>query len=214
MGGGKRVCIFAGPSLPAGDRLARPGFSYAPPAARGDVARAAETFDAILLIDGVFHHELAPSPKEVLAACRRVPFFGAASMGALRAVECAPSGAVPIGAIAGWYSRRLIDGDDEVAVAMHPRTYAALTVPSVNVRFAAWLAVRRGVLTRNEATDWIHTARTSIFYAERSWGGAIAYAPAHAQAALGAIARRDGDLKRLDARFAVRRVARIAWGES
>ncbi len=185
-----------------------PGVTYAPPAARGDVARAAETFGAVLLLDGVFHHELAPTPKEVLAAARRVRLYGAASMGALRAVECRPYGAVALGAIARWYESGAIDGDDEVAVAMHPQTHAPLSVPSVNVRYVAWLALRRGILDGTAARDWIHEARTTIYYAERSWPGAVACAPAAAQSALLDIARREGDLKRWDARFALRRVLR------
>jgi hypothetical protein len=204
----ERICIFVGPSLPPADRPAFRGVTYAPPAARGDVARAAETHDAILLIDGVFHHELAPSPKEVLAAVRRVPLYGAASMGALRAVECRPYGAVALGAIAGWYARGTIDGDDEVAVAMHPQTHVALSVPAVNVRYVARLAVRRGILDPAAARDWTHAARTTIYYAERSWPGAVACAPVAAQSALLDIARSEGDLKRWDARFAVRRMLR------
>src|ERR1700739_183791 len=118
----RTVGVFAGPSLPVADRLPVTGLTYLPPAARGDVAAAAERFDAVLLIDGVFHQGIAPSAKETLAACRRVPVFGAASMGALRAVECRAFGAIPLGAIAGWYASGAIDGDDEVAVLMDPTT--------------------------------------------------------------------------------------------
>ncbi|MDQ6930119.1 MAG: hypothetical protein M3126_05575 [Candidatus Eremiobacteraeota bacterium] len=56
------------PSLPAVDRLPNDGITYLPPVTRGDVERAVETSDALLMIDGVFHHDLAPSPKEVYAA--------------------------------------------------------------------------------------------------------------------------------------------------
>lgn len=200
--------MFAGPSLPIADRLAVPGLTYLPPAARGDVAAAAERFDALLLIDGVFHQAIATSAKEMLAACRRVPVFGASSMGALRAVECRAFGAIPLGAIAGWYASGAIDGDDEVAVLMDPATSRALSVPSVNVRYVARLATRRGVLSAAEAGAWANRARREIFYADRSWRGAVALAPAAARDALLAIAHAHGDLKRWDARFAVRRVQR------
>jgi hypothetical protein len=205
----RTVGVFAGPSLPVADRLAVPGLTYLPPAARGDVAAAAERFDAVLLIDGVFHQAIAPSAKEILAACRRVPVFGASSMGALRAVECRAFGAIPLGAIAGWYASGAIDGDDEVAVLMDPTTTRPLSVPSVNVRYVAWLAARRGVLSAAEAGAWANRARREIFYADRSWRNAIALAPAAAREALLAIARTHGDLKRWDARFAVRRVQRV-----
>jgi hypothetical protein len=76
------------------------------------------------------------------------------------------------------------------------------------VRYVAWLAVRRGILDRAAACEWIRLARTTIYYAERSWPGAVACAPAAARAALLDIARTEGDLKRWDARFALRRVLR------
>jgi hypothetical protein len=204
----RTVGIFAGPSLPLADRPAVPGLIYLPPAARGDVAAAAERFDAVLLIDGVFHQGIAPSPKEMLAACRRVPVFGAASMGALRAAECRAFGAVPLGAIAGWYASGVIDGDDEVAVLMDAASSRALSVPSVNVRYVARLATRSGLLSAAEADAWADRARREIFYADRSWRGAVALAPAVARDALVAIAQAHGDLKRWDARFALRRVRR------
>ncbi len=202
--------MFAGPSLPVADRPSALNLTYLPPAARGDLSAAADRFDALLLIDGVFHHAIAPSAKEMLAACRRVRVFGAASMGALRAAECRPYGAVPLGIIARWYGAGLIDGDDEVAVLMDAATSRALSVPSVNVRYVARLAARRGVLSGAEAADWADRARHEIFYADRSWGGAVALAPAAARAALRAIADAHGDLKRWDARFALRHVQRAS----
>jgi hypothetical protein len=201
--------VFAGPSLPVADRVERCGITYRAPAARGDIEAAADGGDMILLIDGAFHHDLAPSPREVVDACDRVRMLGAASMGALRAAECAPFGMLGLGAIAGWYARGLIDGDDEVAVAMHPRTHRALSVPSVNVRYVAWLARRRGILTPDVADAWIERARTQIFYAERSWSAALSYAPQPRRPALAALAYAHGDLKRWDARFALRRALRL-----
>ena len=179
-----------------------------PPAARGDVVRAARDHDAVLLIDGVFHHDLAPSPKECFEATRHAAMFGASSMGALRAVECEPYGFLPLGAIARWYACGAIDGDDEVAVLTHPQTHAALSVPIVNVRYAAWIAHRRGILDARERDALIAAAR-SIFYMERRWSDVVAAAPARAQHALSAIASGDVDLKRLDARFALRTLLRM-----
>lgn len=203
----RSFCVFCGPSLPPEDRVASENITYLPPASRGDVARAAERFHAILIIDGVFHHDLAPTPREVYDALGRVSIFGASSMGALRAAECAPYGAVPLGVIARWYLRELIDGDDEVAVLVDPETQRALTVPSVNVRYVAALAVRRGVLERSVANAWVNDAR-DVFYMDRTWESAIERAPLHVRSALGEIAIKEGDLKRWDARFALRSVAR------
>jgi hypothetical protein len=55
----------------------------------------------------------------------------------------------------------------------------------------------------------VHSARTAIYYAERSWPAAVALAPGQAREALLHIARREGDLKRWDSRFALRRVLRL-----
>jgi hypothetical protein len=201
-----RIGIFSGPSLPPEDRVPIGGVTYLPPASRGDVERASNEYDAVLVIDGVFHHDLAPSPKECYAAALRARMFGAASMGALRAAECAPYGFTPLGIVARWYVQEVIDGDDEVAVLTHPLTHTALTVPSVNVRYTARLAHRRGLLTRAEHDAFIARAR-DIFYMDRTWDDVLEYVPSHVRKAVRAIAEREGDLKRWDAQFAVRNVA-------
>ena len=201
------LAVFCGPSLPASDRATLAGVTYLPPAARGDVERAAREYDAVLLIDGVFHHDLAPSPKECYAALEHARMFGASSMGALRAAECAPYGFTPLGAIARWYTFEVIDGDDEVAVLTNPATHDALTVPVVNVRYVAWLARRRGILTDAEADAFVRRAR-DVFYMDRTWDDVIDAAPPHAREFASRIARVDGDLKRHDARFAMRSVVR------
>lgn len=199
--------VFAGPSLPIEDRVAVEGVTYAPPASRGDLLRATESHETILMIDGLFHHHLAPSPKETYEACRRARVYGAASMGALRAAECAPYGAVPLGAIANWYAREKIEGDDEVAVLVNERTQTALTVPCVNVRYLARLATRRLILNEGEAELLIATSR-NIFYMDRTWEDVLALAPERSRSKLRRIAEKEGDLKRLDARFALRSVLR------
>lgn len=133
--------------------------------------------------------------------------YGAASMGALRAAECAPYGFTPLGAIAGWYAQDVIDGDDEVAVLTHPRSYEALTVPLVNVRYVARLARRRGLLNSRQRETLIAAAR-EIFYMDRTWDDVVELAPPAARDAIAGLAARYGDLKRMDARFAVRTVLR------
>lgn len=205
--------MFCGPSLPVQDRIAIDGVTYLPPASRHDVTQAAEQFDALLMIDGVFHHDVAPSPKEVYAACQALRMFGASSMGALRAAECWPFGMVPLGIIARWYIAELIDGDDEVAILVHPQLQTALTVPVVNVRYVAWLARRRGILTAHEACALVKKSR-SIFYMDRAWEDVLDCAPARSRNALAVAAQAEGDLKRWDARFSLKSACRhlgISW---
>jgi len=204
------VAVFAGPSLPFEDRTAGEGVFYLPPASRGDVERASREYDAVLLIDGLFHHELAPSPKECYAALQNARMFGASSMGALRAAECAPYGFRPLGAIANWYTRGVIDGEDEVAVLTHPDRHEALSVPLVNVRYVARLAHRRGIVTAAERDALVDRARR-IFYMDRTWTDVVELTAPGARRAVAALASELGDLKRWDARFALRSVLR--WRE-
>jgi hypothetical protein len=199
------LAVFCGPSLPPEDRIPVGGVFYLPPASRGDVARAAAQYGSVLLIDGVFHHDLAPSPKECYDAAHRARCFGASSLGALRAAECWPYGFSPLGIIARWYIRGVIDGDDEVAVLVDPRTHRALSVPLVNVRYVARLAERRGILSRTQAGQLIDDSRET-FYADRTWREVFDLVPSSAQGAVRAIAEHGGDLKRHDARFALRRL--------
>ncbi len=201
------IAVFAGPSLPFADRIDGEDIVYLPPAARHDVLAAAQTYDAVVLIDGVFHHDLAPSPKECYAALEHARMFGAASMGALRSAECAPYGFTPLGAIARWYACGAIDGDDEVAVSTNPLTHEALSVPLVNVRHVARLARRRGILTAAQAIALVESAR-AIFYMDRTWDDVLARLPEDARLAVASIAGEEGDLKRLDARFALRTAIR------
>ncbi len=204
----RRLAVFAGPSLPFQDRPAFEDVVYLPAATRGDVERAAREFDIVLLIDGAFHHDLAPSPKECYAALRHARMFGASSMGALRAAECAPYGFTPLGAIAGWYVGEVIDGDDEVAVLTHPQTSQALSVALVNVRYVARLAQRAGVLSVTECEALVRGAR-EIFYMDRRWEDVVELAPHAVRETIADIAARYGDLKRMDARFALRTVLRV-----
>ena len=208
----KRIAVFAGPSLPPEHRAPIEGVVYLPSARRGDLLDAVDNYDAILLIDGVFQEDLAPSPKEVLQACRECAFFGAASLGALRAVECAPYGAHACGAIARWYANGTIDGDDEVAVVFDPKTQRALSVPMVNVRYFLYAAQRRNLIDPVEAERAALQAR-EVFYADRTWDDVFDTMPRRNKNRLYELARY-ADLKALDARFALRCVARWAGVKS
>ena len=201
-----KCAVFLGPSLPAESRPQWEGFVYLSPAARGDLECTSHEYSSIVFIDGVFRESLAVTPREMFQACRVAQVFGAASMGALRAVECAPYGAGPLGVIARWYYKETLDGDDEVAVAVNPKTQRAISVPSVNVRFAARLAVRQRILTQKDAWRWLAASR-NIFYEDRSWNNVLELAPPHQRAALARLVQ-FSDLKALDARFALRCVMR------
>lgn len=137
----RRTVVFAGPSLYG--LTVEVQAEVRPPIRSGDMLALPGIEDgscSIGLIDGEFGQSLAVTVaeiREVLSCGNRV--VGGASMGALRAVECAPLGMEG----AGWIVERYRDGslfsDAEVALTYDPETFRPLTVPLVNLR---WLSLR------------------------------------------------------------------------
>jgi hypothetical protein len=113
--------LFVGPTLYgeiAGDRLDRaPELRCRGPARQGDIARAVlDGATAIGLVDGRYEDVAAPWHKEILFALRHgVAVLGGGSIGALRAVECAPFGMIGIGAIFEAYASGARVDDSDVA---------------------------------------------------------------------------------------------------
>lgn len=154
------MIAFAGPTLhPALDPGEGPGerrrelppwVELRPPAARGDLLRAvAEAPDTIVLLDGVYFTEPSVTHKEILYALEAgVRVIGAASLGALRAVELAPHGMEGVGRVFERFRDGELDGDDEVALLHAPEegAYRPLTVALVELREVVEEEVRRGVL--------------------------------------------------------------------
>jgi len=166
-----KTVIFVGPSLGG---LVGDGSRVRGPARLGDVIGAAvDGAQRIVLIDGVFGQELAVWHKEILEALRMgVDVIGAASMGALRALECERYGMRGVGRVFAMYRAGLIERDDEVALtyADEEHGWRNLSLPLVNVRMTLARAVREGAMPEDEAGEAMDRAG-AIFYAERVWGG-------------------------------------------
>jgi hypothetical protein len=113
--------VFAGSSL-YGSSVDVSGLDVRAPARQGDILAAVnEGARAVGLIDGEFGQHAAVWHKEILFALDRgVAVFGASSMGALRAAECASFGMVPVGVIANAYLDGRLDDDAAVALLMAP----------------------------------------------------------------------------------------------
>ena len=119
---------------------------YRPPIRRGDLEELTSG-QVAGIIDGVFDQDLAVSLTEVRDALDRgVVIFGGGSMGALRAAEV--PGVHGIGQVYQWYRTAAICRDDEVALLFDPLSGRALTVPTVNVRFAVERLCSLGTLDR------------------------------------------------------------------
>lgn len=164
--------VFAGPSLPDAAAFCSDGIDARPPAAHGDVLAAVRAgATAIGLIDGNFENLAPVWHKEILHALNEgVAVFGAASMGALRAAECASFGMVGIGRIYEDYAtgRRMDDADVALLHGPAELGYPPLSLPLVNVE---------ATLDQLEATDaidkyYIFTLREAardLFYKDRTW---------------------------------------------
>ena len=146
--------IFLGPSLSKERAKEILEAEYRMPAKKGDFLRLQNTTgERILvgLIDGVFLHNYPPTPIEVYQLIKNKNFvvIGAASLGALRAVELEKFGMIGIGKIFELYKKGVIDSDDEVAVTFTEEEYKLQSEAMIDIRFNLFLAQRRGVIDEN-----------------------------------------------------------------
>jgi hypothetical protein len=132
------ITVFLGPTLSKTDAVAELDAVYLPPAAQGDVYRAVSRgATAIGIIDGFFRQVPSVWHKELLwAISERIPVYGSASMGALRAAELWTYGMVGVGTIFETYRDAEVSDDDEVALAhLGPEDdYRPVSVPMVDIR--------------------------------------------------------------------------------
>lgn len=206
------IAVFAGPSLDRAD-AAVPGLTYLPPAAEGDIYRAARQEPrAIALIDGYFEAQPAVWHKEILwAMSRGIHVFGAASMGALRAAELWSFGMVGAGTIYRAYRRGALVDDAEVAVLHGPAElgYPSVTEALVNVRANLSRARAAGVLSPATRRLVLQSA-AAIYYKDRTWerilGEAVrcGLAPEEAATLKSWLRSNAIDLKRCDAGVLIR----------
>lgn len=159
--------VFLGSSLPRVLVPPRHGAELRPPAAMGDIVRAvSQGHDAVVLIDGGFEDRPAVWHKEILwALSRGVAVIGAASMGALRAAELDSLGMLGQGEVYAAYAAGVLTDDDEVAVIHGPAEtgYLALSDAMVDIRDAAALAVKEGVIAAAEAAAIVACAKARHF---------------------------------------------------
>ncbi len=209
------VVVFVGPSVPPSiARALLPSATYLPPARQADLVSAVEVYrpDVIGVIDGAFGQASSVWHKEILFALERgVRVFGAASMGALRAVELGPFGMIGVGEIYRLFASAELADDDEVAVAHASAAddYRPLSLAMVNLRASLSLARAMHVVSDADEQLFIATAK-SLYFADRTL--AAIFARAAAQGLPTASARRLGafldqryvDLKRRDAEHLLR----------
>lgn len=198
--------VYLGPSLPVADaKKILPDAKYLPPIRRGDLDNIKKPAGVTaVIIDGVFHHNLAVSVVEVRSFLGKGGIvYGASSMGALRAVELKPLGMIGIGRIYEDYLSGKLNSDEDVALSLCPESGRALTVPTVQVKYAVREARASGKISDATARAAL-AASKKIYYPERTlqmllktWAGKI---PAKELGILRAILKNpEKDPKRRDA---------------
>ncbi|ACP22601.1 uncharacterized domain protein (plasmid) [Sinorhizobium fredii NGR234] len=194
--------VFVGPTVPDAATLVGDALAVRPPATQGDILRAVYDGATVIgLIDGNFEYVAPVWHKEILFALSLgVTVLGAASMGALRAAECAAFGMVGIGEIFRQYMADETADDSDVALLHAPEElgYTALTVPLVNLRATLRHLTEQNRLTATDAAE-IADVAADLFYKERTWNAILGHAglSAHIDAAM--LRAEYVDQKRIDA---------------
>ena len=174
--------LFAGPSLTgSGWTSPRPDseLDCRGPAGQGDIARAVvDGATAIGLIDGRYEDIAAIWHKEILFAIEQgVQVFGAASMGALRAAECADFGMIGVGAVFERYRCGELTDDAAVAQLHAPAEldHLPLTEALVNVEATLDHFRKLRAISAEEAKRLDRSAR-ALFFKDRTYARILAHA--------------------------------------
>ncbi|MGV2187405.1 antibiotic resistance protein [Agrobacterium rhizogenes] len=164
--------IFAGPTLYGANLPSNADYQLRPPARQGDFHKAIQDGATVIgLIDGVYEYVPAIWHKEILfGLAQGVHIFGAASMGALRAAECAAFGMVGIGEIFDGYMSGALEDDSDVAQSHAPAEvgFLPLSEPLVNVRATILRCLQLSHITAAEH-DRLLVAAKAIFFKDRTY---------------------------------------------
>lgn len=166
------VYVFTGPTISLAEARAELEAVYLPPAAEGDVYRAAlKRPQAIGIIDGYFQSTPTVRHKEILwAMSRGIHVFGSSSIGALRAAELAAFGMEGVGTVFEFYRDGILEDDDEVAVVHGPAEvgFRGGSEAMVDIRQTLRKAERLGVISLEVRTA-LERIGKELFYPDRSY---------------------------------------------
>lgn len=165
-----KIVIFLGPSLSLAEaKKILPQAIFEPPAQQSDILTVVHNHrpDIIGLIDGVFEQSLSVWHKEILYALDRgIRVYGASSMGALRAAECAEFGMIGVGKVFRMFAGGELNNDDEVALVHGPKEsgYYGISEPMVNIRMTFQKAREDDVIDKLTGEKLIDIAESLFFY--------------------------------------------------
>lgn len=161
--------IFLGPSVSREKARNILDADYRPPAKKGDLLRLASSMKndvkMVGLVDGLFLQDYPPTPIEVyqLATKKKILVVGAASLGALRAVELEKFGMIGIGKIFELYKTGKIDGDDEVAVTFEEGQHVLQSEAMIDIRFNLFIARKKGIIDESTKRAIAKVAKNVYF---------------------------------------------------
>jgi TfuA protein len=160
--------IYLGPSLSHEKAKKIFDADYRPPAKKGDFLKLSgleEEISIVGLVDGVFLQDYPPTPIEVyqLAIKKNMVLVGAASLGALRAVELEKFGVIGIGKIFELYKRRKIFADDEVAVTFAEEDHKIQSEAMIDIRFNLFIAHKKGIIKESTKLATTKVAKDMYF---------------------------------------------------
>jgi hypothetical protein len=163
--------IFAGPSIYGIDRTLLDGLVVHAPARCGDILQVAKNgASTIGLIDGTFESGMSVWHKEIVYALDQgIRVAGAASMGALRAVECEPYGMIGIGRVFEQFRSGQRTRDADVALLFAPEElgYMPLTITQVDFEETLAALAQVGVICSETAAQ-LNTASLRLSYKDRT----------------------------------------------
>ena len=126
---------------------------------------------AVGFVDGVFLQDYPPTPIEVYHLARKngVLLAGAASLGALRAVELEKFGMVGIGKIFQLYKTGKLNADDEVAVTFASEgDYQLQSEAMIDIRYNLYLAHKKGLISEKAKSLLVKLAK-EIYFPHRKY---------------------------------------------
>ena len=174
------MLLFVGPTLSSADIEAHwsgADFTVYPPAKQGDIYQLSQQRpNAIGLIDGYFERVPAVWHKEILWAMDQgIHVFGAASMGALRAVELQPFGMEGVGEIFNAFQSGELEDDDEVTIIHSEKEdgYISYSEAMVNIRSTLRFARDKGIIDEVQRKALQDYAK-QLHYSERNYANVLA----------------------------------------
>lgn len=163
--------VFIGPCCPELAHREHAWGLAVPPIKRGDLPRLIERgYRRFGIIDGEFGQNLSVSITEIRDALAiGASVVGSSSMGALRALEAGPLGMHGVGWVYEQYLSGEVQSDEEVALTFNSdRSYEAVTVPLINLRWAVTQPWAEDALSSTESGEVLRLAG-DVDYRERSW---------------------------------------------